>query len=192
MARNITEDMNETEADETEQGALPESDPFLDVLRDINALKTKGKKISGDMSARLTRAEAAHNLNKKAFRIVASCTRMEQDELHSFLRHFDKYREYAGLDATAGTDLFEGATSGPEKAASEPKGRGRPKAPKAAKPPKAAKKAKEATGKRRGRSPKNKAPSAGAFASEAEPVSAVEAAATLWGMNKDTETAGAA
>lgn len=182
MARNV----NEIEADEDGQqgGGMPDRDEFMDVLGIISGMKGKVSKLSGDISAKLTKAESDRNLDKKAFALVHWATRQEPARLGTFLRHFDAYREYADLDATAGSDLFEGATKRPEKAASERKGPGRPKKPKAAKPPKAAKKAK-GTGKPRGRPPKAKE-------AEAEPVSAAEAAAELWGLNKETETAGAA
>jgi hypothetical protein len=129
MARNV----NETEADEATQGAIIEQDNFLAVLHDVNSLKAKGKKIAGDTSARLTKAETQYNLDKRAFSVIASCTRMESTRLNAFLRNFDAYRQYAGLDDMAGTDMFvevpppkaRARTNGP--AATPPKKpRGRP------------------------------------------------------------------
>src|SRR6266446_8619656 len=156
MARNV----NEIDADEAEQTLhVMESDTFLDILHDINALKAKGKKVLGDTSAKLSKAESDHNLDKRAFAVVAGCTRMEPTRLNAFLRHFDAYREYADLDTMAGQDMFEGAPKGAGKAAGKPNGGTGQKASKPEKPPKAARKAKETpkTGKRRGRPPK-KAP----------------------------------
>ena len=165
MARNI----NEVEADEAEQGALPERDALLDVLKDVNSLKGKGKKLLGDISARLTKAESQHNLDKRAFAVASGCTRMEPTRLHSFLRHFDAYREMIGLDEMAGADMFEGETK-----TAAPK-----KAPKAAKAPKGPKPGK-------GKRGRPKKPPAG------ESVSAADAAAQAWGLSDQTETAGAA
>jgi hypothetical protein len=127
MARNV----NETEADEATQGAIIEQDNFLAVLHDVNSLKAKGKKILGDTSARLTKAETQYNLDKRAFSVIASCTRMESTRLNAFLRNFDAYREYAGLDDMAGADMFEKPTprkakaNGPAAAAPSKKPRGR-------------------------------------------------------------------
>lgn len=131
MARNV----NEIEADEAEQeGHIMERDAFLDVLGDVNSLKAKSKKISGDTSARLTKAETQYNLDKKAFAVVASCRRMEPTRLNAFLRHFDAYRDYAELDTMAGQDMFEGAPGGAGKTAGAENGEGATEtAPKAAK-----------------------------------------------------------
>ncbi len=179
MARNV----NEIEADEAGQrGHVMESDTFLSILQDVNALKAKGKKVLGDTSAKLAKAESDHNLDKKAFAVVASCTRMEPSRLNGFLRHLDAYREYADLDGMAGADMFEGETK-PKKARGRPKkeavlvatnGSGK-------KPDKAPKK--PGSGKPRGRPPgsKKKAPEAD---------TAVEAAAKAWGLSHESETAG--
>ncbi len=174
--------MNEIEADEAEQtGHVMESDTFLSILQDVNSLKAKGKKVLGDVSAKLTKAENDHNLDKKAFAVVAGCTRMEPSRLNAFLRHLDAYREYADLDGMAGADMFEGETK-PKKARGRPKkeavlvatnGSGKkPQAPK-----------KPGSGKPRGRPPgsKKKAP---------DPETVAEAAAKAWGLSHESETAG--
>ena len=186
MARNVN-DMNETEANEREQqGGMPDRDEFLDVLGDVSKVKGKIAKMTGDVSARLTRAENDRNLDKKAFAVIHWATRQEPSRVGAFLRHFDAYRGYADLDNMAGSDLFEGATKAPEKTTGSVDFRKGQRKPKAAKPPKAAKKAKETppSGKRRGRPPKAKG--------DPEPVSAAEAAAQAWGLEPGSETAGAA
>lgn len=187
MARNVN-DMNETEADEATQGGnIMERDAFLDVLSTVSAAKGKISKLTGNVSALLNKAENDHNMDKKAFSIVQWARRQEPTRVNAFLRHFDAYRGYADLDAMAGSDLFEGATQAPEKATGSMDFRKGQREPKAAKPPKAAKKAKKVskTGKPLGRSPKPKT-------AEPEPVSAAEAAGTAWGLNDQSETAGAA
>lgn len=141
MARNV----NEIEADESEQdGHIMEQDTFLDVLQSVNALKSKGKKVLGDISAKLTKAEADHNLDKRAFAVISGCMRMEPTRLHAFLRHFDAYREYAGLDDAAGADMFEGKPKGKTAAANGANRNGGAKKPKAPKPAKPASKKKKA------------------------------------------------
>lgn len=130
MARNV----NEIEADEEGQGGnIMERDTFLDVLSDISAAKGKVSKLTGDISARLTKAENNYNLDKKAFAIIHWAKQREPARLNTFLRHFDAYREYAELDATAGQDMFEGATGGAGKTAGSESGEGATEMPKATK-----------------------------------------------------------
>lgn len=148
MARNV----NETEADEEGQGGnIMERDTFLGILADVSKDKGKVSKLTGDISAKLTRAENQYNLDKKAFSIIQWAKRQEPARLNTFLHHFDAYREYAELDATAGQDMFEGATGeagetthsengldATEQPPAEKRTRGRPKgsknSPKAKKP----------------------------------------------------------
>lgn len=181
MARNV----NETEADEATQGGnIMERDDFLDVLAKLRARKAKIAKETGEVSALLNRAENDKNLDKKAMAIMHWARNQEPSRLNTFLQHFDAYRQHADLDAMAGSDMFDGATAGPAKAAGKASGNGATKVAAPAKPPKAARKPKAGPkpGKAGGRKKKG----------EGESVSAAEAAASIWGLNKETETAGAA
>lgn len=181
MARNV----NETEADEATQGGnIMERDAFLDVLANVSTAKGKIAKLTGNVSALLNKVENDHNMDKKAFAVVQWARRQEPTRVNAFLRHFDAYREYADLDQMAGSDMFAGATRGPEKAASASNGNGGPKEAAPAKPPKGARKPKG--GPKPGKAgSKKKAP-------EPETVSAAEATAQGWGLSNETETHGAA
>jgi hypothetical protein len=169
MARNV----NETEADEREQGAIIDQDAFLDVLAAYSKKKGEIAKKTGDCSAILNKAEADHNLDKKAMSVIHWATRQEPTRLNAFLRHFDAYRDYAGLDQMAGEDMFEGKTDGARKPKAEPVSKSQKAAKAAPKPPAATKKP--------GRPKKNK-----------DPQPATLADAMAMALDGATETAGRA
>jgi hypothetical protein len=98
MATNVNETAENTQ--------ITSQDEFLKTLKRVNSLKAQGKEVLGKVSETLTRAETSHNLDKKAFSVIAGCTRMETSRLNSFLRNLDAYRDYAGLDQLAGEDMF--------------------------------------------------------------------------------------
>lgn len=113
----------ETERSSAQGGSVISKSAFSDLLHDCAEMEGKGAKIRGDLGSILTKAEAEHNLDKKAFAVIRRCARMESARLNCFLRNFDQMRGYAKLDDLAGKDAFQGETGKNGKAKKNGKGK---------------------------------------------------------------------
>ncbi|GBU18054.1 MULTISPECIES: hypothetical protein [Methylobacterium] len=69
-----------------------------------DGMKADMDEARGELGAAVKDAEETHGINRKAFKLVLSLKRMEQDKRDDFLRSLDDYREKLDLNPQA--DLF--------------------------------------------------------------------------------------
>ena len=79
---------------------------FNQFVIDIEDLKSKASKNSGDMSAKLKLAEDV-GIHKAAFKSVIALHQMSENARSDFLSAFDIYRDYLGLDDYDQGDMFD-------------------------------------------------------------------------------------
>jgi hypothetical protein len=85
-------------------------DKFIAVFNAVEVLGDKVADASGRMGDLMKKAQDKDGLDRKALSLVRQCRNMSSSRLHSFLREFDRYRDYLGLDDKAGIDMFLGTT----------------------------------------------------------------------------------
>lgn len=88
---------------------------FDTLVSRATAIRAEIQESTGELGSFVKNAEEKHGINRKAFALSVQLSRMEATKLADFLRSFDLYRGYAGLDKIAGKDLFADAGEGAEK-----------------------------------------------------------------------------
>ncbi|MEE7478448.1 hypothetical protein [Methylobacterium hispanicum] len=74
------------------------------LISKCDGMKADMDEARGELGAAVKDAEEVHGINRKAFKLALSLTRMEQDKRDDFLRSLDDYREK--LDLNPQPDLF--------------------------------------------------------------------------------------
>lgn len=74
------------------------------LISKCDGMKAEMDEARGELGAAVKDAEETHGINRKAFKLVLSLKRMEQDKRDDFLRSLDDYREK--LDLNPQPDLF--------------------------------------------------------------------------------------
>ncbi len=112
MSDNVTK-LREGQSDSP---VICPEDKFKETLASYNTMKSDMDSARGEMGSLLKNAEDQHQLHRKAFKDVQKLEKMDAAKRADYLRAFNAYLKYLGLDAQP--DMFDEAAK--EAEAEEP------------------------------------------------------------------------